>query len=151
MQDCILKFLLTLSSSPRKTNNNKPRINRIIHLFLILISDDVIFILKYYPARGSLWKPKTPLKLHPLRQSTSIKWHLCWFQLNRQSLWCWEHIHRATRGQPSWETIGKESSLHSCTCVHQGSTRQTGEAVGSPAHDTALQILTFHIEIQYTR
>lgn len=62
MQDFLLKFLLTVSSSPGKTNSNNPRINRIIHHFLILISHDVIFILKYYPARGSLWKPKTPLK-----------------------------------------------------------------------------------------
>lgn len=62
MQDFVLNFLLTVSSSPGKTNSNNPRINRIIHLFLILISDDVIFILTYYPARGSLWKPETPLK-----------------------------------------------------------------------------------------
>lgn len=124
MQDFILKFLLTVSSSTRKTNSNNLRINRIIHLFLILITDDAIFTLKYYPTRGNLWKPKMPLEQHPLRQSSASNGICAGSSLTGRASGADSTFTELSLGSPAKKTLAK-SSPHSCTCVHQGSTRQT--------------------------
>lgn len=135
MQDFILKFLLTVSSSTRKTNSNNLRINRIIHLFLILITDDAIFTLKYYPTRGNLWKPKTPLEQHPLRQSSASNGICAGSSLTGRASGADSTFTELSLGSPAKKTLAK-SSPHSCACVHQGSTRQT-DRWGCVQHSTA--------------